>query len=353
MKTTGKKYIIIPYEKLKDFCIAVLKNRSVREDVIYHVSESLIQTSLRGVDSHGIELLPHYIRSIDSRRINPDPKYNYKATASSTGLLDADHTFGHAAGAEGMQNAIEMARASGVGAVSVYNSTHFGAAAYFSLMASKQNMIGISFTQADSLMLSYSGVRPFFGTNPICFSAPCENEDPFCLDMSTSLVNWNKLIMYKKMGTDIPSDWACDVKGNPTTNPNDAVSLLPIGGYKGFGLSMMIDILCSLLSGMPFGRDIIKMYADPIENKRYLGHFFIAMDIARFTDMTIFKERLQMMMEEVRSEPVKNSEIPVMVPNDPEKKMFDIRSKEGIPLSIITYESLKQISDDIGFELLK
>jgi len=348
----SKEHIIIPSEKLKDFCIAVLKNRSVKEDVIYHVSESLIQTSLRGVDSHGIELLPHYIRAIDSKRINPNPIYNYKATALSTALLDADHTFGHAAGAEGMQKAIEMARESGIGAVSVHNSTHFGAAAYFSLMASKQDMIGISFTQADSLMLSYSGVRPFFGTNPICFSAPCEKEEPFCLDMSTSLVNWNKLLQYKKNGKQIPSDWACDVKGNPTTNPDDAVSLLPMGGYKGFGLSMMIDILCSLLSGMPFGRDIIKMYADPIENKRYLGHFFIAIDIARFTDITMFKKQLQIMMEEVRSEPAKDSQSPVMVPNDPEKKMFNVRSKEGIPVSIITYAQFKQIADDIGFELV-
>lgn len=351
MKTTAEEYVTVPSEKLKDFCIAVLKSRFVKDDVIYHVSESLIQTSLRGVDSHGIELLPHYIRAVDSGRINPNPTYNYRATAPSTGVVDADHTFGHAAGAEGMLKAVDLARTSGIGAVSVYNSTHFGAAAYFSLLASKQDMIGISFTHADSLMLSYSGVRPFFGSNPLCFSAPCEGEDPFCLDMSTTLVNWNKLRRYKGMGKDVPSDWACDTKGKPTTNPDDAVSLLPIGGYKGFGLSMMIDILCSLLSGMPFGRDIVKMYADPIEKRRHLGHFFMAIDIARFTDATMFKERLRMMMDEVRSEPAKNSTIPVMVPDDPEKAMYNLRSREGIPVAIETYENFKHISVDIGFEL--
>lgn len=351
MRTTAEEYVTIPHEKLKEFCTAALKSKSVRDDVAYHVSESLIQTSLRGVDSHGIELLPHYLRALDSGRINPNPTYNYRATAPSTGVMDADHTFGHAAGAEGMLKAVDMARTSGIGAVSVYNSTHFGAAAYFSLLASKQDLIGISSTHADSLMLSHSGVRPFFGSNPLCFSAPCESEDPFCLDMATTLVSWNKLLRHRRDSKNIPSDWACDIRGDPTTNPDDAVSLLPIGGYKGFGLSMVIDIVCSLLSGMPFGRDITKMYADPIEKKRHLGHFFMAIDIARFTDATMFKERLRMIVDEVRSEPAKNSEIPVMVPGDPEKKMFDIRSNAGIPVSIAAYEEFKYISADIGFKL--
>ncbi|MBU0568836.1 Ldh family oxidoreductase [bacterium] len=353
MKSLAEEHINIPHGILRDFCIAVLKNRSVKDDVLYHVVESLIQTSLRGVDSHGIELLPHYICALDAGRINPDPKYRYTTTAQSTGKLDADHTFGHAAGAEGMVRAVEMARTSGIGAIAVYNSTHFGAAAYFSFLASKQDMIGMSFAYADPLMLSYSGVRPFFGPNPICFTAPCENEGPFCLDMSTTLISWNKLRSYKAGGKEIPSDWACDEEGNLTTNPNEAVSLLPIGKYKGFGLSMMIDILCSLLSGMPFGRDITKMYTDPIEKKRYLGHFFIAIDIACFAKVSTFKKRLQEMMDAVRSEPAKNREVPVMVPGDPEKKMHEIRIKTGIPVSRMTYEKFKQISAEIGFELLK
>jgi len=177
---------VVSHEVLKEFCKAALTKKNVRTDVIAHVSESLIQTSLRGVDSHGIRLLPHYLRAIDSGRINPKPSYNFTKTSNSTVKLDADHTFGHAAGAEGMLKAISLANKNGMGSIVVYNSTHFGAAAYFSLLAANQNMIGISFTHADSLMLSYFGKRAYFGTNPICFAAPCEGEEPFCLDMATS-----------------------------------------------------------------------------------------------------------------------------------------------------------------------
>lgn len=344
-----QELVTISHNILRDFCTATLKSRSVRQDVLDHVTKSLLQTSLRGIDSHGIELFPHYIRAIDARRINPNPQYRHTATSPSTGKLDADHTFGHAAGAEGMIKAMELALASGIGAVAVYNSTHFGAAAYFSLLASHKDMIGISFTHANSLMLSYGGIRPFFGTNPICFSAPCE-EDAFCLDMATSVTTWNKVLQHKASNREIPLDWACDAEGNPITDPNQAAALLPIGGYKGFDLSMMIDILCSLLTGMPYGLNISRMYANPIEQKRNLGHFFIALDIARFTDIGTFKKRLQEMMDAVRREPAKKPEAPVMVAGDPEKKMFEIRVKDGIPISKATYKKFLLISKEISFQ---
>lgn len=344
------EYITVHHHALRDFCSAALKSRSVREDVRQHVCDSLIQTSLRGVDSHGIELLPHYIRAIDAGRINPDPKYRFTISAPSTATLDADHTFGHAAGADGMIKAIELARGSGMGAVAVYNSTHFGAAAYFALLASSQDMIGMSFTHSTPHMLSYGGIRPFFSTNPICFSAPCR-EEPFCLDMATTLATYNKILMYKAKGMNIPVDWASDADGNPTIDPNQIGALLPIGGYKGFGLSMMVDILCGLLTGMPFGGDVSTMYGEPISQKRHLGHFFVAIDISRFTTVDIFKKQLQDMMDAVRSEPAKNPEEPVMVAGDPEKKSFAIRIKTGIPISGVVYEKLLRISAEIGFQL--
>ena len=132
MRTTAEEYVTIPHEKLKEFCTAALKSKSVRDDVAYHVSESLIQTSLRGVDSHGIELLPHYLRALDSERINPNPIYNYRATAPSTGIMDADHTFGHAAGAEGMLKAVDMARTSGIGCFCIQLNTLWGGSLFFS-----------------------------------------------------------------------------------------------------------------------------------------------------------------------------------------------------------------------------
>ena len=173
-----------------------------------------------------------------------------------------------------MGHAIQLAGESGVGAVAVRNSSHFGSAAYFALMAAQQDMLGLSFTHADALMLTYGGTRPFFGTNPICFAAPCRDEEPFCLDMATTSVTWNRVLREYSQAGSVPTDWGVDEHGNGAGDPASMVALHPIGGYKGFGLGMMVDVLCGLLTGMPFGREISRMYADPIENKRYLGHFF-------------------------------------------------------------------------------
>lgn len=342
---------VVSHEVLKEFCEAALAKKNVKKDVIAHVSESLIQTSLRGVDSHGIRLLPHYLRAIDSGRINPKPSYNFTKTSNSTGKFDADHTFGHAAGAEGMLKAISLAKKNGMGSIVVYNSTHFGAAAYFSLLAANQNMIGISFTHADSLMLSYFGKRAFFGTNPICFAAPCEGEEPFCLDMATARVNRNKIIQYRDNGEKIPYGWGYDSNGIDTNDPEKVAFFASIGEYKGFGLSMTIDILCSLLSGMPYGRDICRMYDDPIEKKRLLGHFFMAINIDCFENVKVFRKRLKNMMDAVRNEPPMNPENKVRVPGDPEKENYKIRIKNGIPLDKVTVEAFNKIANDIGFEL--
>lgn len=342
-------YVNVTPSCVKEFCLAALKSRNVREDVRTHVAASLSQTSLRGVDSHGIELLPHYIRAIDAGRLNPQPQYQQTQVATSIGRFDADHTFGHASGGDAMLWAIRLAHEHGVGAVSVYNSSHFGAAAYFSLLAARAGMIGLSFTHADSLMLSYGGVRPFFGTNPICFAVPCEQEEPFCLDMATTLVSWNKIRRYRENQQDIPAEWGRDAEGNPTTNPNDVVSLASIGQYKGFGLGMMIEILCGVLSGMPVGRDICRMYADPIDRKRYLGHFFLAMSIEHFMDIATFKSRLQALMNLLRNEPARAEGQPVMVPGDPEKKIASIRMAEGIPISRATFAQFQKIALQIGF----
>jgi ureidoglycolate dehydrogenase (NAD+) len=310
--------LCISHDVLKEFCKAALANKNVRDDVIYHVSESLIQTSLRGVDSHGIRLLPHYLSAIDSGRINPKPNYNFIKTSNSTGKFDADHTFGHAAGAEAMLKAISMAGKNGVGSVVVYNSTHFGAAAYFSLLAANQNMMGLSFTHADSLMLSY--------------------------------FNRNKIIQYRYNGKKIPDCWGYDLIGIETNDPEKVAFLASIGNYKGFGLSMTIEILCSLLSGMPYGRDICRMYDDPIEKKRLLGHFFMAINIDCFENVKVFKKRLKNMMDVVRNEPPMNPENKVRVPGDPEKEKYTVRIKKGIPLDEITAQRFNKIANDIGFE---
>lgn len=323
---------ILP-KQLEAFCFNILQKLQVREEVARSVAFGLVETSARGVDSHGIALFPHYIRALQGGRINPNPDYRFEKTGAATARLDADHTFGHAAGYEAMRRALLLAKEAGTGTVAVRNSSHFGAAGCFALFAARENKIGLSFTHADALMLSSGGERPFFGTNPIAFAAPCEGEEPFCLDMATTVTNWNKLKQKRAAKERIPLTWGADDQGNPNADPEQVVCLLPIGDYKGFGLAFMIDILCGLLTGMPMGREISSMYKAPIEQKRLLGHFFMAIDIERFLPLDLFKKRLQQMISAVREEPAKFPNQPVLVPGDPEKRAYALRSREGIPLS--------------------
>jgi LDH2 family malate/lactate/ureidoglycolate dehydrogenase len=306
--------------------------------------ESLLQTSLRGVDSHGIQLFPHYVRAARAGRINVDPHMTIKSSGASTAILDADHAFGHRAGADAIDYAVDLASKSGIGIVSVRQSSHFGAAAYFALRAASRGFIGLAFTNADSLVKAFNARKAVFGTNPICFTAPLRNEGPLCLDMATSVVSWNKVRVRHASGLQLLPDWAYDAEGMPTTDPAAARSLSPSGGYKGYGLGMMVEILCGLLAGGPIGAEILTMYGAPIEARRSISHFLMAIDIGRFVDPESFRGRLQSLVDQIRSMPAVADS--VMVPGDPEKRSFLERSAGGIPVPPAVFDSLCEVSQD-------
>ena len=315
------------------------------------VVASLLQTSLRGVDSHGIELFPHYVRAVRAGRINAQPKLEFEQTGLSTAALEADHAFGHHAGALAIDRAIDIAEQSGVGAVSVRNSTHFGAAAYFALRAAERGHLGFAFTNADALMKPPGGRGAFLGTNPVCFTAPLLREGPLCLDMATSLVSWNKVKGRRISGEALGADWAFDSDGAPTIDAVAARTLNPAGGYKGQGLSIMVEILCGALAGGPMATEILPMFAAPIESKRHISHFFVAMDVARFVDREVFRERLQGLVDALRAMPPLDGR--VLAPGDPEKAALEDRSRDGIPISDAQFAALLDVGVEIRDAVLR
>jgi len=314
---------------------------------IDHVVNSLVMTSLRGVDSHGVNLFPHYCRAVGSGRINPQPQMRFEDTAASTAILDADHAFGHHAGALAMDHAVEMARTTGMASVAVRNSTHFGAAAYFSQRAAERDCIGFAFCNADALVKAHNSRESFFGTNPICFAAPMADEGPFSLDMATSLAAWNKVGNAQRTRKPIPPDWAFDDQGRTVTDATLARSLAPVGGYKGFDLGMMVDILCALLAGGPASKDIPGMYRASLSTRRNITHFFMAIDIAKFTEPAVFKANLQSMANRIRALPPSDeADDIVMVAGDPEKRTYQVRLYEGIPMDDEKFAEFLEISGD-------
>jgi len=313
-----------------------------------HVSRGLTQTSLRGVDSHGVRLLPHYIRALQAGRINGNPGLRVESRFPATAVLHADHAFGHAAGAKAMEHAMDKASEFGVCAVGVRDSSHFGAAAYFALMAAEKGMIGMSFTNADALVLPHGGKRPFFGTNPVCFAAPTAEGAPFCLDMATSHYNWNKVMVARQSGSPLPPGMAADSEGRPTTDAEAARGLLAAGSYKGYGLGAMVDILCGVLTGMPYGPDILPMYTAPIEARRHIGHFFMALRVDGFQDEKSFRERMTEMRSRLRREPPADPDLPVLAANDPQIAAEEERSRDGIPLPPAEAEAFREIAEELG-----
>ena len=348
----GRESYFISAKNIRSFINEAFLKAGVNEDISELCVDGLVQTSLRGVDTHGVRLLPHYINAIEGGRINRNPDFMFNKTSFSTGVFDADHTLGYAAGIIAMRHAISLATDSGSGFVSVKNSSHCGALAYYAIEACKENMIGLAFTHATSRMKSPGSNREFFGTNPICFAAPMESEGPYCFDAAPTPIPFHKIIHHRETNSPLPGGSAADKYGNETPDPHQAAQLLPIGDYKGFGWAFMVDILSGLLSGMPVGRDVSKMYAD-LSEKRYLGQFFGALRIDVFQAPEIFKKRLQKLAEDVRNEPKQNETSVNMVPGDPEKKMMKKRLEEGIPVSKDELEKINRIAREYNMPAIK
>jgi LDH2 family malate/lactate/ureidoglycolate dehydrogenase len=346
MADENKEIIYLDGEILQDLMQKILISKSVDKEAATRVSEGLVQTSLRGIDSHGINLFPHYCRAVKAGRINKKPEISIKQNASSVAIVDADHAFGHHSGSVAVQHAIKMAKENGIGAVGVKNSSHFGSAAYFAFQANKENCIGMAFTNGDALVKIYNSKEIFFGTNPICFTAPLKNEEPFCIDMATSQVAWNKVQNYKRQGMKLEEGWAYDIDGKETLDAEKANSLVSIGKYKGYGLGMMVDILCATLVGGVISKDMLSMHKAPINEKRMVSHFFMVIDISKFINIDAFKDSLQEMVDRIRKYEKSDTE-DVMVAGDPEKKSFKKRSEEGIPVDEDKFNELISISAEI------
>ena len=340
----------ITYNNLIVFHRKILAKAGLDNDTNESVTIGLCETSLRGVDSHGIRLLPHYTRSALSGRKNPKPNYSYTQKFPAFGALDADNTYGHDAGFKAIGYAMSMAKEFGIGAVAVSNSSHPGAMASFALKAARNGFVAFASTHADALLKSHGGKRSYFGTNPTCFAAPRKEEEPFCLDMAPTIFSWNKLLTYRERGEKLPGEYAADEQGNPTSDPNLARSLLPIGTYKGYGLAAMGEILCGVLTGMLFGRSIPAMFTSPMDQPRHLGQFYLLMRADICQSLSEFEERLQQMTDEVRQEPSLDGER-VLLANDPQIEETRRRKLEGIPVSENLLEEFQNIASDLKVDV--
>ena len=312
------------------------------------LSEALSTTSLRGVDSHGIRLLPFYISRTLLKKKNIKPKFVFKNKFPAVSILNADRALGHVAGFKALERGMRDANKYGISMVVVKNSTHPGALASIAIPAAKKGFAALAFTNSDSLMLSHNGKRKLLGTNPICFVAPSDESEPFCLDMATTAYTFNKLLLFKKKGLKLPDNFAADKDGNMTNNPNTAFSLFSSGGHKGFGLSIMVEILTAVLANMSLDFEIPAMYSKSKKIRR-VTQTYILFRVDSVTSKKLFINNLKKLSKKIRSD--KKGTSNAVMPNDPENKIMKIRKKNGIPLTEETYEDLTKLSKKYKIKL--
>ena len=331
--------VTIPHEKAKNLVVKKLIKAGLNHEHAEKVAEILVHADLRSVNSHGVLRTEHYVRRLKAGGINPNANIIFKKTGPVTGIVDGDDGFGHVISDIAMEHAIEMAKENGVGMVTAINSSHCGALSYFVQKAADQKLIGVAMTHTDKIVVPFGGKEAFLGTNPIAYGIPAKTNKPFILDMATSNVALGKILQYKEEGKQIPPGWGVDENGETVTDPAKVVNLLPFGGAKGYGLSVVVDIFSGLLAGAAFGPYVTKMYGD-LDKKRKLGHYFCVINPSFFTDQEAFLENMDRMLNEIRQVPPAPGFSSVLVPGEIEQKNEEKNLQNGITIAKTVYDYL-------------
>ena len=319
-----------PAERLIAWGSACLQALGVDEADAACVAKGLVQTNLWGIDSHGIARLPHYLNRITHGSIKPRPQIVVTQTGPSTAQVDGDQGLGIVVSHRANRVAIELARAGGIGAVGVADSSHCGAVGLYARDAAREGLIGMAFTHSDKIAAPHGGHLPFLGTNPIAMAFPRESTEPVCLDMATTPIPWNRVMNARREGHALPEDVAVDANGAPTTDAHAAAALRPLGGleygHKGYGLALVVELLCGPLNGNLWGPQIGPMYAE-LTRPRHIGAFFIVLDPMRFAGGPTLAATIEQMARALASEPGE-----VLMPGDPELAEQVRRRALGVPI---------------------
>jgi LDH2 family malate/lactate/ureidoglycolate dehydrogenase len=293
--------------------------------------------------------MPIKVRRVLMGSMNARPNLRVAGGGGAALLVDGDNGVGMVVGAWAMRQAMERARGTGAAVAAVRRSGHFGMAAYYAQMAAAEDMIGLCGTNGGACMAPWGSVTPYLSTNPLAFAAPGGIDGGITLDMATSQVAWGKVELAARAGKKIPLTWATDENGRPTDDPHAAMKglMLPLGGYKGYGLALMVDILSGVLTGAGFGSHIGDFYQHP-EQPEGVGHFFMAIAVEAFMPLAEYYGRIQQMVEEIRAcQPAEGVER-IYVPGEIEAETAARRSREGIPLPADVVRDLRALGEEIG-----
>ncbi|MGL4859687.1 MAG: ureidoglycolate dehydrogenase [Enterobacteriaceae bacterium] len=308
------------------------------------VADVLAHADARGVHSHGAVRVEYYSERISKGGTNCNPDFRFEKTGPCSGMFHGDNGAGHVAAKLAMDEAIAMAKETGVAVVGIRRIGHSGALSYFVQQAAQAGMVGLSVCQSDPMVVPYGGAEVYYGTNPIAFAAPATNGRIMTFDMATTVQAWGKVLDARSRKVDIPETWAVDQKGEPTTDPFQVRALVPIAGPKGYGLMMMVDVLSGILLGLPFGKHVSSMYHD-LSQGRELGQLHIVLNPSYFTDADLFRQHISDTMDELNAIKPAPGVSQVRYPGQSSNSKEELSEKEGIEIVDEIYNYL--ISDAI------
>ncbi len=333
--------VVVSASALQVWATDIFLRLGLREADAALVAETLVEADLRGVHSHGVQRMPAYARGLRSGAIVAQPEIRVVTDSGWALVIDGGHGMGQLAAGAAMRLALERAADGGHGAVAVRNSTHCGAMAYWAMMALPQRCIGFAATNAGINMMPTGGREKMVGNNPLAYAIPTGRDAPLVLDMATSVVAGGKLDVARLRGEPIPLGWAVDKEGRPTTDPVAARqgALLPLGGPKGYGLAVVLDVLCGVLSGGRFGRGL---------GTPGSSHFFEAYRIEAFTPYDEFLDRMGQLVDQLHSCPPAEGSSGVLLPGEPEHYLRLRRLREGLPLEETLLAELDHLAATLG-----
>ena len=321
----------IPVEQLEKLVSRIFEKNDLTPEDAAILSGSLVDANVRGMHSHGVLRVENYIKRLKSGGTNPHPHIRVIRDTPISATIDGDNGLGSVVSTYAMRLCRAKAEESGIACVAVRNSNHYGTAAYYCERLAGNDMIAFSCSNVEPLMAPPGATRVAIGNNPFCMVAPAGKHPFISSDMATSQVAWGKVLNYRLNEERLPGLWAIDEKGNPTDDAVAARFLMPMGMHKGYGIAVLLEILCSLLSGGQFGDDINSMYGN-LDKPNNLSHFFMAVKISAFRDLEEYREDMDRFIEYLQSIPTKDGGH-IVVPGELEESSKQRAYRDGVELT--------------------
>ena len=348
----GPEKVFYKHEILERFCGRVFEKLGLPRGDAKTAASALVAANLRGVDTHGVMRMTFYAAKLREGYIDPKAELETRRETTGTALVDGGNGLGQVVAYRAMERAIEKARQTGVSYVAVRNSNHFGTCAHYAMMAIPNDMIGIALTNGQAHLAPTGGAAKLLGNNPWSIAVPAGKRLPVVLDMANSVVAMGKVRSDIKEGkATIPREWALNREGEPTTDPQEALQgiLLPVGGYKGYGITLMMDLLSGVLADSAFGPRV--KGTDTVVGFSGVGHAFMAVNIAVFDEVAAFKARMDAYIDEIKGVRKAKGVAEIYLPGEPEFITEEQRRREGITLPPKVVEELLALGRDVGVSL--